>query len=108
MSVNPHCRFDRCFQFDGFFRTATGRERYHDSGVPQRSDAQLQTPVAHALLCAASTLVSMSAKRRHECRRSTQECVRHGRLHHLWRASRPLVAPYLSRLGNGFPCRGTS
>jgi hypothetical protein len=37
----------------------------------------LKAPVAHALLRAASTLVSMFALRRDESRRSTQKCVRH-------------------------------
>jgi hypothetical protein len=46
--------------------------------------------MAHALLRAASTLVSMSARRRDESRRSTQECVRHegifnGAIPRVWR-----------------------
>ena len=51
-----------------------------------RGSAPLKTPCgARTLACcidtradAASTLVSMSARRRDESRRSTQECVRHG------------------------------
>jgi hypothetical protein len=43
MRMNPHNRFDRTFQFDGFFRTATGRERYHDTCAPQRSDAPFRS-----------------------------------------------------------------
>jgi hypothetical protein len=44
----------------------------------KKAPTPLKTPVAHVLLRAASTLMSMSAKRRDESRRSTQECVRHG------------------------------
>jgi hypothetical protein len=43
MSVNPHNRLDP-------FRTATGRERYHDSGVPQRSDAPFRSRFGNAFL----------------------------------------------------------
>jgi hypothetical protein len=46
------------------------------------------------------TPVATEPKRSHECERGTQECVRHGRLHHLWWATRPMGTPSRSRLGN--------
>jgi hypothetical protein len=46
--------------------------------------------VAHALLRAASTLMSMSARRRDESRRSRLRVRATGRLHDLWWASRPM------------------
>ena len=47
-----------------------GRRQAHSSSLED-------TDVAHALLRAASTLVSMSAKRRDESRLGRQECLRH-------------------------------
>src|ERR1700693_1268836 len=47
----------------------------------------------------ANTVVRKTSGRSQECERGTQECARHGRLHHLWWASRPMETPFWSRLG---------